>query len=106
MQKLSEISRWYSGQLAIKPSCLRIKNHLLKKYGPMCWECGWSGKNPFSNRWIVELDHIDGDHTNFKPSNFRLLCPNCHAMTPTYKGLNTSRLKNSRGAYIVLSDID
>jgi hypothetical protein len=39
----------------------------------------------------VELDHIDGDRTNNLLENLRLLCPNCHALTPTYRGRNIGR---------------
>jgi hypothetical protein len=40
----------------------------------------------------LELDHIDGDKTNNELSNLRLICPNCHALTPTYRGKNTKYL--------------
>lgn len=36
----------------------------------------------------LELDHIDGDRTNHIYSNLRILCPNCHAQTETYRGKN------------------
>jgi hypothetical protein len=36
----------------------------------------------------LELDHIDGDNMNNELSNLRLLCPNCHVLTPTYRGKN------------------
>lgn len=44
---------------------------------------------PVSNVWngfplSLELDHIDGDHTNNESSNLRMLCPNCHTQTETY----------------------
>jgi hypothetical protein len=39
----------------------------------------------------LELDHVDGDRRNNDPSNLRLLCPNCHALTPTYRGRNIGR---------------
>lgn len=39
----------------------------------------------------LELDHIDGDHQNNTLSNLRLLCPNCHALTPTYRGKNIGK---------------
>jgi hypothetical protein len=39
----------------------------------------------------LELDHIDGDRTNNELQNLRLLCPNCHALTPTYRGRNIGR---------------
>jgi hypothetical protein len=40
----------------------------------------------------LEVDHIDGDRRNDAPSNLRLLCPNCHALTPTYRGRNIGRV--------------
>ena len=36
-----------------------------------------------------ELDHIDGDRTNHKLENLRIICPNCHSQTETYRGKNT-----------------
>ena len=66
----------------------KLKNRLLnggyKKN--KCDECGikdWNGK-PLS----IELDHIDGDRTNHKEDNLRMLCPNCHSQTETYKSKN------------------
>lgn len=41
----------------------------------------WMG-NPIP----LELEHIDGDHTNNELSNLKLLCPNCHSMTEHYRG--------------------
>ena len=43
----------------------------------------------------LELDHIDGDHYNNQFENLKILCPNCHAKTPTYRGKN-KRNKNSQ----------
>ncbi|MCK1817347.1 HNH endonuclease [Streptomyces sp. XM4011] len=34
----------------------------------------------------LEVDHRDGDRNNNRPENLRLLCPNCHAATDTYRG--------------------
>lgn len=39
----------------------------------------------------LELDHIDGNHDNNELSNLQLLCPNCHAKTPNYRGKNKKR---------------
>ena len=33
----------------------------------------------------LELDHINGDNRDNRLENLRLLCPNCHALTPTYR---------------------
>jgi hypothetical protein len=43
----------------------------------------------------LELDHIDGDHYNNTLENLKILCPNCHAKTPTYRGKNKKN-KNSQ----------
>lgn len=39
----------------------------------------WNGK-PL----VLQVDHIDGDHTNNLIENLRLVCPNCHTQTDTY----------------------
>lgn len=37
------------------------------------------------------LDHIDGDATNNKRDNLRLICPNCDSQLDTYKARNKGR---------------
>ena len=41
-----------------------------------------------------EIDHIDGDSQNNKFENLKLLCPNCHSLTKTWK--NTGSRKSTR----------
>lgn len=39
----------------------------------------------------LEIDHINGRRDDNRLENIRLLCPNCHALTPTYRGRNIGR---------------
>ena len=67
---------------------------LLRSRSRVCEICGlneWMGK-PIQ----IEMDHVDGDHANNADSNLRLICPNCHAQTPTYKGNNYGRGRTKR----------
>ena len=45
----------------------------------------------------LELDHVNGDRTDNRIENLRLLCPNCHALTPTYRGRNIGRTRARGG---------
>lgn len=70
----------YSGSIA--------KRYLVEKHGPKCQKCNWSETNEFTGKIPIEIDHIDGNCTNNKLDNLRLLCPNCHSLTATFKGGN------------------
>jgi predicted HNH restriction endonuclease len=35
---------------------------------------------------------VNGDRRDNRLENLRLLCPNCHAQTPTYLGRNIGRI--------------
>ena len=62
-----------------------VKRHQIIKYE--CSQCGCDGH--WQNGIIsLEIDHIDGDNKNNEVSNLRYLCPNCHALTDTYRGKN------------------
>lgn len=72
------------------------KKYLIHKHGEKCMECGWSEINPYSGKVPIELEHIDGDSENNSLDNLKLLCPNHHSLTPTYKALNTGNGRHSR----------
>ena len=70
----------------------KIRHKLLtegyKEY--KCENCGlteWMGQ-PIP----LEVHHKDGDKHNNTLENFALLCPNCHALTDSYRGKNINRL--------------
>jgi hypothetical protein len=72
-----------------------IKRHFLSEYGQRCQSCQleeWLGK-PIP----LEVDHIDGNAGNNDFNNIRLLCPNCHGLTDTWKGRNKGNGRAARG---------
>ena len=69
----------------------RLRHRLIEEgyKDPACEDCG-------TRRWLeqpvpLELDHINGDRSDNRLTNLQLLCPNCHALTPTYRGRNIGR---------------
>lgn len=63
----------------------RLINEGIKKEA--CEVCGWCRKT-IDGRIPLELDHINGDHKDNRLENLRILCPNCHSLQPTHRGLN------------------
>jgi hypothetical protein len=70
----------------------KLKRRLLREglLFNRCYECGlepfWNGK-----LLVLVLDHINGNYSDYRLENLRLLCPNCHSQQETFAGRNRGR---------------
>lgn len=99
----SEISsswnRYTLDEILVKDSLYTNMSQLLKRLKKeRGWkhECCKCHRSEWNNLPIpLEIDHIDGCHSNNTYENLRPICCNCHAQTDTYKGKNMNVCKNN-----------
>jgi predicted HNH restriction endonuclease len=65
-----------------------IRRYLIETHGEKCSLCGWNKIHSITKKVPLDLDHIDGNSENNNEKNLRLLCPNCHSLTPFFRALN------------------
>lgn len=87
-------------ETGIAPAVGTAKRFLLEQCD-VCKICGikdWQGC-----KLVLVLDHINGNATDWRIENLRLICPNCDSQTETYKSKNRGkgrafrRLRYSKG---------
>ncbi len=60
-----------------------VKSWYLRTVEYKCESCNiheWNGKH-----LVLELEHINGDRRDNRKENLKLLCPNCHSQTETFR---------------------
>lgn len=77
------------------------RKQILKEQNDKCNRCGLS--HWLSEKLILELEHRDGDNQNHTRENLECLCPNCHSLTPTWRGRNISAKKNISDEQMIAS---
>ncbi len=67
----------------------RLRKRVIIDQDYKCKKCNldkWLGENI-----TFELNHIDGDNKNNSKENLEILCPNCHSLTPNWRGKNIAK---------------
>lgn len=83
------IEDYLSNEFPIQSYRLKLRlfrEGIFEKVCSSCKNTKWMGK-PIP----LELDHINGVNDDNRLENLRILCPNCHALTETYRGKNQDR---------------
>ena len=101
--KLHWVTRHFKTQFSeLRKDCTR-RHFIVRECGHQCQVCqnsAWQD-SPIP----LELDHIDGNPENNTRENCRIICPNCHAQTETYKGRNVGRVQNSKRQAVMARSI-
>lgn len=71
------------------------RRRIIEEQDSKCLRCG-------NSHWLgeeikFELNHIDGNNQNNKRENLEILCPNCHSLTPTWRGRKPVDARNYTG---------
>jgi hypothetical protein len=64
-----------------------VREHIDQEQGGSCALCGQVPVR-HGQPLVLVLDHVDGDSTNNRRENLRLVCPNCDSQLDTYKMRN------------------
>ena len=85
IKKLKDI---FEGRTNMKSTGLKVRLIREGYKEEKCEECGlvdWNNK-PIT----LELDHKNGDTSDNRLKNLRILCPNCHSQTETFRRKKSS----------------
>jgi hypothetical protein len=90
-------------EVLVQASTYQTTSHLkarLLKEGVLANECAECGSPPFwqGKPLVMILDHVNGDRSDNRIENLRLLCPNCNSQQATFAGKNKGKYGARLGA--------
>lgn len=83
-------SKYQSNKIRIRLLKAGIKQHKCEQ----CLNSYWNGV-----LIPLELEHINGNNSDNRLENLKLLCPNCHAQTDSYRGKNIGKANGNKHFY-------
>jgi len=83
LRKARDVEEYLSNKAPMQSDKLKVRLLNEGYLEPKCAICG-------VGRWLdeevpLQLDHKNGNKEDNSLRNLRLLCPNCHALTPQYR---------------------
>ena len=81
-----------------------FKSDFLSEQGGVCAICGCKPKHN-GKPLVFVLDHIDGDASNNKRENLRMVCPNCDSQLDTFKSKNKNSTRRNYWKEHILNNI-
>lgn len=89
---LSDLERVLNGEKIMTAYRLKMRLFQFGIKNKICERCGLS--NWLGKEIPLELHHKNGNNLDNRLENLEILCPNCHAMEPNYRGSNKISHKN------------
>lgn len=83
------LAEYLEQSIDIQTNKVRIK---ILEEGLKPYQCECCGLETWMGQPIpLEVHHKDGNRHHNELSNYELLCPNCHALTDSYRGKNSKK---------------
>lgn len=80
-----------------------FKNEFLQEQNGICAICGCKPEHN-GKPLVFVLDHIDGNASNNKRTNLRMICPNCDSQLDTFKSKNKNSARRNYWKEKIIKD--